>query len=249
MKKLPDKENLPVTEGPPVQEEPDGQELGGPHPDNVPEDLRRQAESKQLQLLVPLKDLTVPTIRSLGPLTLPQVGSDQVVTALQALLGTGESPPGSNCNAVTHRAGVGCVAWCDINWWTALFNAGFNAGGHINMPGVATDYWFGDAYVPSTEHHFEAAGRFQSAPVPGSGEIHYWSSKTRNPGDSHIAAYIKDYGDGTHLNIEGNHNNVCEYVRRPNSDSTRAGYCIPVYSSAPPPPQPVRRHDDGNMYL
>lgn len=166
-------------------------------------------------------------------MTAPDRTPERVVEELQKLLGTGESPAGSNCNWITARFGLGCVAWCDEGWWTALFNAGFNDGhGHIDMPGVHTDYALGDAYVPSTLRHFQAARRLSRTPVAGAGEIHYWGG---GEGNSHVAGYIKDYGDGTHLNIECNHNNVCEYVRRSNSDPTIMGYCIPVYISAPTP--------------
>jgi hypothetical protein len=239
LKELPGPDDLPLTEGRPDQTEPPEHPLGGPHPDEVKPADRQAAAARQWDLLRPLRLLT-PEERHFLYLTrpAPQVSSEAVVAALQGLLGMGENPPGSNCNAITARCGLGCCAWCDEGWHTALFNAGFNDGaGHFLMPGVDTDYWFGDAYVPDTMRHYQVAGRFSKTPVPGAGGIHYWSGPN-NPGDSHIEAFIQPYpGTGTHLNIECNHNNVCEYVKRADNDSTLMGYCIPLYSAAPVAPR------------
>lgn len=161
----------------------------------------------------------------------PDRTPERVIEEAQKLLGTGESPPGSNCNALTHRAGVGCVAWCDICVWTAWFHAGFQSNGRIDMAGIKTDYWFGDAYVPNTLRHFQAAGRLSRDPVPGAAEVFFWGGGERN---SHIGIFVKSYGDGTHLNVEGNHNNVCEYVRRPDISSFSRGFCIPPFNVAVP---------------
>lgn len=236
---LPGPDDLPLTEGRPYQNEPFGQTLSGPSPGDLHPMTRLRALDAQRALLRPLAFLSRREAQALQELVVaPRVTSDAMVAALQQLLNTGENPPGSNCNAITQRCGIGCVAWCDEGWWTALFNAGFQSAGHIFVPGVQTDYWFGDAYVPDTMRHFQVANSFSKTPVAGAGEIHYWSG-VNNPGDSHIAGWVKPYvGTGTHLNIESNHNNVCEYVKRRDDDPTIMGYCIPPFVQPSSPSWP-----------
>jgi hypothetical protein len=40
---------------------------------------------------------------------------------------------------------------------------------------IATDYSWGDAYVPSTRHHFRVAGRYSPVPTIGAGSIFVWA--------------------------------------------------------------------------
>src|SRR5207253_1293614 len=54
--------------------------------------------------------------------------TDAVSAAMLSLLGLGESPPGSKCNALTRWYGQGCVPWAVIAVSKACVDAGFSDG-------------------------------------------------------------------------------------------------------------------------
>jgi hypothetical protein len=96
---------------------------------------------------------------------------------LQAHLGTAEYPAGSNRNFVTDWAGLGPVAWCDECLWASECVA-WGCYDSRQLPDdypLATDYSWGDAYVPSTRHHFRLAGRYVQVPTIGAAAIFNWS--------------------------------------------------------------------------
>lgn len=108
----------------------------------------------------------------------PDVASaDKALDWLRANLGTGEQPPGSNANFITRWGGVGNVAWCDICFWASECAAWGTYDARRLPEGypLATDYPWGDAYVPDTRHHFRLADRYDRLPEVGAAAIFDWS--------------------------------------------------------------------------
>lgn len=96
---------------------------------------------------------------------------------LRSHLGTGENPPGSNRNFITEWGRIGNVAWCDICFWASECVA-WDCYDSRRLPDdypIATDYSWGDAYVPSTRHHFRLASRYSKVPTIGAACIFTWN--------------------------------------------------------------------------
>lgn len=157
--------------------------------------------------------------------------------------GLGESPPGSNCNWITHWFGLGCVAWCCETVSRAL-NVAFGDPDVWQVPGIPGDYRHGFAYVPSLVNAFRRAGLYE--------EDHASQGRpaTIRPGDpvslfgqSHTGLAEADLGDGTFLTREGNYSNVIGQHRRSRADLD--GVChVPWGTPAPPAPVDEEEGDD-----
>lgn len=145
---------------------------------------------------------------------------------LRANLGVGEHPPGSNHNFLTEWGGVGDVAWCAITVSRALNEAWGNPD-IWQVPGVASTYSWGTAYVPSLRVFFIEAGLFDEEPRVGDVIIYGWSAGS--DGD-HTGLVEQVVGDGTIVALEGNQTNDLVRIRR--SPDVIIGYGHPPYGGA-----------------
>lgn len=227
---------LPVNDTPPT--EPGS---AGPKPAPVFADAHAKA----------LHRVSLAVAKDRWPIT-PFDGADPA-TALQLYIdndGLGEDPPGSNCNWITHRFGLGCVAWCAEAVSFAL-NLAF--GGDLDqwqVPGVVATYPNGIAYVPYMRAAFDAAGLYDldrsTADQPASlrpGDVAILF------GEGHTGLIEADLGDGTYLTREGNYSDRIGQFRR--SRAVLDGVCHPPYGATPPQPDPPPPADplalrDGN---
>jgi len=135
---------------------------------------------------------------------------------MRARLGTGETPPGSNCvHGITDRYGLGCCPWCAITCSLALLDSGFSGdgGATIAMPsGLRTTSSKGWAYCPYIVNDFRAAGLFGSDPRVGAMGLMDWE---RNGVSDHVGFVESVVGGGSVVMLEGNTgNNVLERRRR-----------------------------------
>lgn len=160
---------------------------------------------------------------------------DAVLDFLRANLGLGEYPSGSNHNWITEWAGLGDVAWCAETVSRALNEAWGNPD-RWQVPGVAADYSWGTAYVPSLRRHFIDAGRYHNTPEVGDVVIYTWGPG--EPIGDHTGIVEQVVGDGTIVAIEGNADNQLERKRRTIA-AVCDGFGRPPYS-APPPPTPTQ---------
>lgn len=103
--------------------------------------------------------------------------AEKALSWLRSHLGTGESPPGSNHNFITVWSGLGDHPWCDSCFWASECVA-WDCYDSRRLPGgypIATDYSWGDAYVPSTRFHLRAAGRYSAVPTIGAAVVFVWA--------------------------------------------------------------------------
>jgi hypothetical protein len=160
---------------------------------------------------------------------------------MRSNLGIGESPPGSNCNALTHRFAIGCCPWCAISVSLAE-NTAWGDIDQWQMPGVAADYQRGIAWVPGLRQRFIDAGRYDQLPSIGAVNIYAWGPGTPigdhtglteawvdKAGAARTDALVVDEWDGTVIALEGNHNDDLVRIRR--SMAVINGFGHPPYDT------------------
>jgi len=171
--------------------------------------------------------------------------AQDVLKTARSKIGLGETPPGSNHNAVTMWYG-GDGPWCAmfVSWVLAHSGFSHDGGATLTMPGVVRTTTRGWAYVPYLLNNFRDANRaFTSDPQPGDIVTYHWHP-TRVP--DHTGFVEKLLPNGSIIAIEGNtSNNVVE--RKERVPSLILAYCRPPYDGVPaaqapqvaPPPASV----------
>lgn len=160
---------------------------------------------------------------------------ENALECMRSYIDITEQPPRSNRTPIGREFANNGVAWCAQTVSLALcgahyeagafrYSGGFWDGSKITLP--RRDWPRGWQYVPSIWRAFQAEGRFDKSPRPGSLVCFQWSG---NEGDSHVGMVETVHGDGTWTGIEGNHNDRCERVRR---DMTSVvGFAHPPYDT------------------
>ncbi len=134
---------------------------------------------------------------------------EEVLTEARKWLGTGESPPGSNHNAITEYYGMD-AAWCCMFIWTIFQKSGH---GDLFMNGGKTAYCF------DVMDWYKTRGKFGSTPKEGALVIY--------GGSGHIGI-VESLSGGSYVSIEGN---LSDSVKRSTGPSCSAvlGFCYPDY--------------------
>jgi hypothetical protein len=144
-------------------------------------------------------------------------------------IGIGEHPDGSNTNAITDWFGMNGQPWCAMTVSAAL-NMAFGNPDRWQVPGVASTYPQGTAYVPAMVQYFKDAGLFGSEPHVGDVVFYAW---TFGSDGDHVGLVEQVVGDGTIVALEGNQNNDLVRIRR--SPAVILGYGYPPYDPEPGP--------------
>jgi len=155
-----------------------------------------------------------------------------MLSAARSLLGTGESPPGSNHNFITTWYGFD-GAWCDMA-------VSYAAAHSDNLSACMGKY----AYTVSHAQAFKNAGRWHYG-LGGirAGDIVFfdWSGGGSISGIDHVGVVEAVHSNGTITTLEGNTSNI--YARRVRQACV-VGYGRPSYGDASPLPS-----TDGNLRL
>ncbi|MEU1406376.1 peptidoglycan-binding protein [Streptomyces sp. NPDC005728] len=154
------------------------------------------------------------------------MGSVQGMLAqMRSLLGTGESPPGSNHNKVTSWYGLD-GAWCDMT-------VSYAAAHSDNLSAVGGKY----AYTVAHARAFRSRGRWHYG-IGGirAGDIVFfdWSGSRSIGAIDHVGVVEAVHSNGTVTTIEGNTSDLCR--RRLRNSSMIVGYGRPGYGDADPLP-------------
>ncbi|MFC7484925.1 peptidoglycan-binding protein [Luedemannella flava] len=147
-----------------------------------------------------------------------------MVAAMRALLGTRESPPGSNHNFITTWYGFD-GAWCDMTVSYAANQSG-------NLAACMGKF----AWTVAHAQAFKNAGRWHYG-LGGirSGDIVFfdWSGGGSISGIDHVGVVEAVNSDGSITTIEGNTSDMCLRRRR---KACVVGYGRPAYNGAAPLP-------------
>lgn len=221
----------PQPELPPVNNEPPGDPERTRGPD--PETASVSFDLAQRQMAV----ARAPE-RLMAPARAVPATAQRALDWLREHLGMGEDPPGSNCNEITRRFGLGCVAWCAE---TASYAINY-AFGDVDTWAIdiAADYPNGTAFVPNLRLYFMAAGRYFSTPRIGAAAVCVWGPGTPIgdhvglieswvdlAGDQRTDEFVASQSDGTVVMLDGNYGNDLIRIRR--SMSFIDGYGLPPY--------------------
>jgi hypothetical protein len=154
-------------------------------------------------------------------------GNEAMVKAMEAMLGLGESPPGSNNNYVTAWYPMPGQPWCDMGISYAAAHSGNGA--------VVGKF----AYTPAHAQWFKNKGQWhQDIAGIRRGDIVFfsWSFRTTISSIEHVGL-VTGVSGGNVLTIEGNISNKC--MRKVRGADTIVGYGRPAYVGASPAPKPV----------
>lgn len=167
---------------------------------------------------------------------------DRSLAWMEANVGLGEYPAGSNANWLTDWYGAGHVAWCAITVSRALIEGGFGIAERIDIDPVRTTTRLGWAYCPYVEDDFRSAGRWhESDPEPGDLVLYDWD------GDGwadHVGMLREIRNDGALLVYEGNTDEGALRLKVRGTTYVR-GYARPPWSPTPAPrPNPDPQPED-----
>lgn len=143
----------------------------------------------------------------------------------RALLGMGESPPGSNRNPVTHWYGL-IGPWCDMS-------ISFEAARSGNLDAVLGKF----AWTVAHAKAFRDRGRFHyglGGCRPGDVLFMDWSGRRSLDGIDHVGLVEAAHSNGTVTTLEGNTSD--RFMRRVRNASCVVGYGRPLYGDAKPMP-------------
>jgi peptidoglycan hydrolase-like protein with peptidoglycan-binding domain len=147
-----------------------------------------------------------------------------MISAARSLLGTVESPPGSNHNFITTWYGFD-GAWCDM----AVSYAAAHSG---NLSACMGKY----AYTVAHAQAFKNAGRWHyglGGIRPGDIVFYDWSGGGSISGIDHVGVVEAVHSNGTITTLEGNTSNI--FARRVRKACV-VGYGRPAYGDAAPLP-------------
>jgi peptidoglycan hydrolase-like protein with peptidoglycan-binding domain len=143
----------------------------------------------------------------------------------RALLGLGESPPGSNHNKITTWYGFD-GAWCDMA-------ISYEAGHSDNLAAMMGKF----AYTVAHAQAFRNAGRWHYG-LGGirQGDVVFfdWSGSRTIGAIDHVGLVEAVHSNGTITTLEGNTSNM--FLRRVRNSSVVVGYGRPAYGDAAPMP-------------
>jgi len=143
----------------------------------------------------------------------------------RALLGLGESPPGSNHNKITTWYGFD-GAWCDMA-------ISYEAGHSDNLSAMMGKF----AYTVAHAQAFQAHGRWHYG-LGGirQGDIVFfdWSGSRSIGAIDHVGLVEAVHSNGTITTLEGNTSDM--FLRRVRNGSVVVGYGRPAYGDASPMP-------------
>jgi hypothetical protein len=152
--------------------------------------------------------------------------STAMIEQARLLLGTGETPPGSNHNKITSWFGDGDVPWCDI----AIT---YEAAHSHNLAAVCGRF----AYTVAHARAFQERGRWHyglGGARPGDVVFFDWSGRRAIDDIDHVALIEAVHSDGTITTLEGNTSDT--FMRRRRNVSCVVGYGRPSYDDAAPMP-------------
>lgn len=143
----------------------------------------------------------------------------------RALLGLGESPPGSNHNKITVWYGVD-AAWCDM---AISYEAAHSDNLSACMGKFAWTVAHADAFRAHGRWHYGLGGVRQ-------GDIVFfdWSGSRSISAIDHVGLVEAVHSNGTITTLEGNTSNM--FLRRVRNSSVVVGYGRPAYGDAAPMP-------------
>lgn len=192
--------------------------------------------------------------------------AEAVLAFHEAQEGLGENPPGSNANWITDAAGIGHVAWCVIDVWTARLAAGFNddgklldfgtpasppAWGRNPLPttggvGFGSTYRWGSAYVWAEASYAEQAGRWHPDLddwAPGDSVcVNYNGRGGARTTNSHLATLIERVPGG---NLRCWNGNISNRITVADFTPDRVeGLCRPAFVTSPAPAPHPQLEDD-----
>lgn len=153
-----------------------------------------------------------------------------MIAAARALLGTVESPPGSNHNFITSWYGFD-GPWCDMS-------VSYEAAHSDNLAAVFGKF----AYTVSHAQEFQRHGRWHyglGGARPGDIVFFDWGGSRLIGAIDHVGVIEAVHANGTITTLEGNTSN--QFLRRSRNSSVVVGYGRPAYGSSsttPPPPMP-----------
>ena len=148
------------------------------------------------------------TVTTTGGTTGSSDALNAVLNQARALLGLGESPPGSNHNIVTQTYGFD-DAWCCMFIWYIFMKAGQSA---LFMGGAK------EAYCFTVMSWYKARGKWGSTPRVGALIIY--------GGGGHIGI-VESVNGSSFVTIEGNYGNCVQ--RRQGPSGNILGFCYPDY--------------------
>jgi hypothetical protein len=160
-----------------------------------------------------------------------------MLNASRKFLGMGESPAGSNWNAIVdwfnkHIAKIGRGAWCDMSVTKAAYDSG------CEVPVLGGGGGRGFAYVPAHMAWGRAKYGIHYGSVPPAGAIvgYRWDRRKGSTICDHIGISEKDNRDGTFYSLEGN---TGDAYKRQHRDLTYVScWWMPGYASASAPATP-----------
>src|SRR2546421_1486991 len=148
-----------------------------------------------------------------------------MIAQARALLGLGESPPGSNHNKVTQWYGFD-GAWCDMA-------ISYEAAHSDNLAAVMGKFAWTVAHAQAFKDH----GRWHyglGGARPGDIVFFDWSGSRTISAIDHVGLIEAVHADGTITTLEGNTSNM--FLRRRRNSSVVVGYGRPAYGDAAPMP-------------
>lgn len=142
---------------------------------------------------------------------------EDVLNEARRWIGTGETPPGSNHNAITEYYGMN-AAWCCMYIWTI-----FNKSGHKNlfMNGGKTAWCF------DVMDWYKARGKFGNTPRVGALIIY-----GRDGNGGHIGIVETVNSNGTYVTIEGNYGDKVQRRNGPGQSQVVRGFCYVDYPAS-----------------
>jgi len=151
-----------------------------------------------------------------------------MIAAARALLGTVESPPGSNHNFITEWYGFS-GAWCDMS-------ISYEAAHSDNLDAVFGKH----AYTVEHAQTFASHGRWHyglGGATAGDIVFFDWSGGRTIGGIDHVGVIEAVSSDGTITTLEGNTSDG--FYRRRRNSSVVVGYGRPAYGSGSTPMPPT----------